>query len=68
MRSATSAATAASSRTPEPSPTGDAESLASARAVALSPLRRIASSDGPTKAMPASAQAAGSSGRSERKP
>ena len=41
---------------------------AAARALALSPLRRIAAPDGPTNAMPASAQAADSSERSETKP
>ena len=54
--------------TSEPSLTAMPSSRAAARAVALSPLRRIAAADGPTNAIPASAHAAGSSGRSETKP
>jgi hypothetical protein len=52
----------------EPSPIAMPRARALARAVALSPLRRIASADGPTNAMPASAHSAESSARSETKP
>ena len=52
----------------EPSPTAMPSTRATARAAALSPLRRIASGRGPTNAIPASAQASESAARSETKP
>ena len=52
--------------TSEPSLIGTPSSRASARAVALSPLRRIASAEGPTKAIPSSSQAAAQLGRARR--
>ena len=52
----------------EPSPIAMPSSRAVARAVALSPLRSMASAEGPTNAIPASAHSADSSGRSDTKP
>ena len=68
--SAAPASSAASSSpgAARPGTTGTPRAATVSRAVILSPMVAIAAADGPTKAMPAAAQATASSARSERKP
>ena len=69
MRSAAAAAVAASATTPSlPGTTGTPAAWARLRAWLLSFIRAIDSGGGPTKTMPASAQARANSAFSETKP
>ena len=69
MRAAISRASPTSATRPSlPGTVGTPASAATRRAATLSPRRRIASAEGPTKAMPAAATASANSAFSDKNP